>query len=129
MAASNDATCHFDRRYFTSAATLNRSMTRASIPIPHPPHIMVPQNMPSHIGFAPIGGVHPSNGATFRRLPFGDAATVAGQTPSAQLEFSMRVTTNPSPSRSTLKRILFPGVKPMSMPGSVTRKIMIMDSM
>src|SRR5260370_263152 len=46
-----------------------------------------------------------------------------------QFVFSILVTTNPSPACSTLKRILSPGVNPVSMVGSATLKIMVMDSM
>lgn len=96
-----------------------------------PPHIMAPQDMPSHIGFAPIESVNTQcrNGATYRRLRLADGPMLAGQTRSSQLEFSILVTTNPPLSRSTLNRILSPGLNPVSIAGSLTRKIMIMDSM
>ena len=91
---------------------------------------MAPQDMPSHIGGPPTGSANARcrNGATLRRFPLADEAELSGHARSCQIEFSILVTTNPSSSRSTLNRILSPGVNPMSIAGSLTRKIMVMDS-
>jgi hypothetical protein len=42
-----------DLRYFTKAAAPSRRTTTTNAPISHPPHIMAPHDIPSHISVHP----------------------------------------------------------------------------